>query len=232
MKSAIPEGWYECYDESHQQHYYVHSSSGVSQWEFPSENTFIYEPKESRYPGKAVENINYNRTVLPYQRAESAFPTNEEESLEDMTLDRKKDYIGFAMKYKIERPYADPNFKAPCVICERRICSQVFYPCEHKCVCNSCIKSNKICEEREFSIGLGDHCNCSLCGSVILRIFLSEGGDEAVRYWAWVYEESPPLPKNFRANFRRSAGVLKAVHGVNTEDDYSLENASEKCNVS
>jgi len=125
---------------------------------------------------------------------------------------RNQDYLALAYVYKLHRPYSDHNYRAVCVICHQRPAQDVFFPCEHRCVCRVCIKSEKFVEDRQMGRTEGGYNMCPLCASTVKRILPHEHGKEAEKYWQWVEEIAPELPPGFLRNFRHSASVLEAVY--------------------
>lgn len=125
---------------------------------------------------------------------------------------RNQDYLGLAYIYKLHRPYSDHNYKATCVLCHQRPSQDVFFPCEHRCVCRLCIKNECFVEDRLMSKTAGGYCMCPLCATTIKRILPHENGKEVQKYWEWVEEIVPELPPGFLRNFRRSASALETVY--------------------
>ena len=123
-----------------------------------------------------------------------------------------QDYLGLAQVYRQQRPYSDHNFKATCLLCHERPSQDVFFPCEHRCVCRRCITSEKFCEDRQLQATPGGYCICPLCATAIKRILPHERGSEVDKYWQWVEEISPELPPGFARNFKLSAGALESVY--------------------
>jgi len=123
---------------------------------------------------------------------------------------RNQDYLGLAYMYKLQRPYADHYLHPLCVLCHQFRSEHVFFPCEHRCVCQSCLKKERFCEEG--SPKLDGYSMCPLCAGSIKRILPHERGAEVAKYWAWVEEISPALPPGFLRAFGHSARVLKNVY--------------------
>lgn len=123
-----------------------------------------------------------------------------------------KDYENMARLYRIERPYSDPSFPALCLLCHKNYAQDVFFPCEHHCVCRQCIHKEHICEESMLTRVPDAYINCSLCAAIIKRILPLENGAEVEKYWQWVLEEHPPLPTSFVRDFKHSEGVIKTVY--------------------
>lgn len=122
-----------------------------------------------------------------------------------------QDYVQMARLYKVQRPYSDPHNPVVCLLCHKNLAEDVFFPCEHHCVCRACIKKEKICEERQLAKMPDGYPNCSLCASVIKLILPLEDGLEVDKYWNWVYEEKVTLPTAFMRNWKHSADVIQTV---------------------
>jgi hypothetical protein len=133
---------------------------------------------------------------------------------------RNQDYLGLARMYKLQRPYSDHHFKATCVLCHQRPSRDVFFPCEHRCVCPECLKSERFVEDRLMNKTAGGYCMCPLCATTIKRILPHENGKEVAKYWAWVEEIVPELPPGFLRRWGHSASALEAVyiHGNSIAD--------------
>jgi hypothetical protein len=147
---------------------------------------------------------------------------------------KNQDYLALARLYRIQRPYSDPNYQALCLLCQREYCEDVFFPCEHHCVCRKCMKKEKICEESYFRHHpeQGGCCNCSLCASIIKKIFPLENGKEVGKYWDWVYEEKIDLPIGFMRNWRHSAAVIQKIYIDEKYQNYGTEGVSSFCAIS
>ncbi len=143
-----------------------------------------------------------------------------------------QDYLALARLYRIQRPYSDPNYQALCLLCHREYCEDVFFPCEHHCVCRKCIKREKICEESGLKKDPKGYCNCSLCAGIIKKILPLEGGKEIQRYWDWVYEEKIELPIGFMRNWRHSAAVIQKIYIDEKYQNYGTDGVSSFCSIS
>lgn len=175
------------------------------------------------------EHVEY----APYDE-ESAPPTVKNRSKDLPGGGTTQDYVHMARMYKLTRPYSDPNYYGLCLLCHTNFADMVYFPCEHRCVCSTCIEKENICSDSQFASTPDGYCNCSLCAGIIKLILPSEGGAEVEKYWHWVYEEPVPLPSRFMRDFRHSAAVIKAVHVRNgsTKNVDSFENASKSCALS
>lgn len=133
-----------------------------------------------------------------------------------------QDYEKLAKSYLIERIYAQVGCDLRCVICGKKLCTQVFFPCSHRCVCDDCISRETICDEMTYvvkhseSVNSDDvfngHCNCPLCGSIIKLIVAQDHGNEEERYWEWCNEYVPELPRGFSRRFRQAGEAIKTIY--------------------
>ena len=130
-----------------------------------------------------------------------------------------QDYVHLAEMYRLQREYADPKANLNCVLYKKRPCSDVFFPCQHRCLCPECIVTSQVVEHHHMALVPHGHCNCPLCGSVIKKIIPSAGGAEVDAYWNWVCEVNPHLPDGFLRNFRHSAAVIQKVYVVDNNKD-------------
>lgn len=152
-----------------------------------------------------------------------------EKSTKEIRIDNKKrreliggknlDYFAIAKAYKEQRPYSNPNYKALCILCHKNYSEDVFFPCEHHCVCRECMLNEKICEEGMLNAIPDAYVNCSLCGNVIKLVLPLENGKEVKQYWDWVYEERVMLPRGFMRKWRQSANAIKHIYNSEGEID-------------
>mmetsp|Transcript_19057 Transcript_19057/g.27985 ORF Transcript_19057/g.27985 Transcript_19057/m.27985 type:complete len:624 (-) Transcript_19057:351-2222(-) len=121
----------------------------------------------------------------------------------------------------------DDNYDITCNI--RRI-AKVFFPCEHQCVCDECVESHCFGnrnDDAKSSLSSSSVRCCPLCGEEIKLIldFDAVGGGKAVRekYWSWVNEVKPFIPKSFVSNFpqksKKSISIFKQVVASVDDDD-------------
>ena len=216
--------WIEHYDESHQASYYYNSVTNETSWEKPAEVTVqsCYSLDESgeNNPLKAhyengkvkpkTESRRNLKKIVPSD-IEQAERITSQASAEERT---QQDYIGLSKLYVIQRPYSDHTSDVKCVLCRVNMNPrQVFYPCQHRCVCDDCITSQQVCAMADMAQFPSGFCNCPLCGQIIKRILpAEEGGKDEDRYWEWVLEVKPPLPDGFMKGFRHSAAIIQKVH--------------------
>lgn len=69
------------------------------------------------------------------------------------------------------------------------------------------------------------------CGALVMQLRLNsqqvafvvpyKDGSEATKYWRWVQEIKPPLPKGFRGRFHMAAILLKVGHSLHNGTDWS-----------
>ena len=238
--------WYQYYDDTHQSYYYISSITGISQWEQPDTGVIkwgyddycsgegSYAADEERADEETVTNGTEEIKV------EDSSPLKEGRSTCDIQRTREEktlvggknvDYLHLARQYKLQRPYRDPYNKVLCVLCRNNFAEDVFFPCQHRCVCRKCIRNEQICEDRMLVKMPDGYCNCSLCAAVIKLILPSEQGKEVERYWQWVYEEPVHLPIGFMRNFRHSAGVIQTVYVNSNKGEEDPHDGSNMCTL-
>ncbi len=137
---------------------------------------------------------------------------------------KNQDYLKLAELYRLQRPYLEPSGTVICAICQQEPAIDVFFPCEHRCVCRTCLQKENICEEHVLMTKIAEsgadegsgidfgHCNCPICGQIIKKMFSNERGRAAEDYWAWCYEVNPSLPQGFERRFRQAGEALKTVY--------------------
>ena len=196
-KPRLPEGWAEHIDDATQHPYYHHEALNVTQWEFPSANQ-AYEAEDEDV-SRAVE-APEDDSIESWEVARS--PADAPKKIKPRK--QNKDYIALADAYKLEKQYRDLKSLPTCVMCHRNPCHDVLFPCEHKCVCRSCLQTNGIGESREE----GKWPLCPLCCQEIKRILPSDGR-EVEKYWNWVLEVEPRLPPKFAQRFEFAGAYLR-----------------------
>ena len=225
--------WTEHFDEQHQAIYYYNSVTQETTWEDPrkygnvisidtstphimADNSYDLAPEEDfkaksikLKPNPHTQQSTNKRQVVPVD-TKTESDSNPKEIPPGGT---QQDYVGLSRIYAIERPYADYASSVKCVLCRVNPDPvQVFYPCQHRCVCNSCIESQQVCAMEDIVKFPNGHCNCPLCGQMIKKILPAAGGREEELYWQWVLEVKPPLPQNFMKGFRHSANIIQKIH--------------------
>ena len=145
---------------------------------------------------------------------------------------KNQDYLALARLYKIQRPYSDPNYLAMCLLCHKNVVEDVFFPCEHHCVCRKCIKKEKICCEGDLRKIPDGYINCSLCAGIIKLILPLDGGKEIEKYWEWVFEEKIELPKGFMRNFRHSGAIIQKIYIDEKYHNEDGHGTSSLCSIS
>ena len=248
--SVLPEGWQEYFDETNQCAYYYNESTHTTQWEVPT-SSFNYAPgynqdtdnysdmDDGSDENDLLENHTREEDVLqsfdvslPNRVNISSFKTL---SISGGLPESRKNvipiggntinYLNAAKSYKEQRQYASQDKEIKCSLCKTQFCEVVFFPCEHRCVCNSCLQSSHFCEDRHMNDTVGGYCICPICAGIIKRILPYENGLEIEKYWKWVLEVNPQLPQGFLKNFRHSAAVIQKVY---VEDDFKRKiNGSE-----
>ena len=122
-----------------------------------------------------------------------------------------KDYAAMAREHLQQRQYragtgggAAVGAEVICVMCRTQRCFDVIFPCEHMCVCRDCMRRNCIGEPTTE----GAWAFCPLCCGEIKRILVQDGA-EVEKYWAWVEEVKPKLPKDFALKFEIHGGLIR-----------------------
>lgn len=142
---------------------------------------------------------------------------------------KSQDYLHLAQTYKNQRLYCDKRVDLVCVLCRQRLCLDVLFPCQHRCVCPECIVMHQICEHQHLILIPNGFFNCPLCGTIIKKIIPSAGGEEVEEYWKWVHAVNPELPEGFMRNFRHSSAVIEKIY-MQKED--SSQAKSKACSIS
>ena len=147
-----------------------------------------------------------NPNLAPHNLA----PVHEEEPTQSLT----KDYIKLAQRYKSQENYRSsanlPQSSSICLLChEPCIIERVFWPCEHQCVCNSCIMTHRMGSARFGSSPTASNV-CPLCKDEIKLVLRSRGGKERQQYEAWMNEARPTISRTFVREFKaRSAMEIR-----------------------
>ncbi|KAJ0396524.1 hypothetical protein P43SY_003735 [Pythium insidiosum] len=137
-------------------------------------------------------------------------------SAQDVTKSRTaknaltKNYLHLVKDFERLKPFARlPDGSYPrdvlCVFCEAHTPMSVFFPCQHKCVCEICLKSEEI---GASSTGTRAWSHCPVCMTEI-RVVLPHTGHEEERYWQWVLEVQPALPQLFKSEFKDAGRRLR-----------------------
>jgi hypothetical protein len=234
--------WTRHFDETYQAYYYVNNDNNVSQWEVPVDfmdyeermyemNDPIVEqgPFDVEYDFFRKKSVSIGNGYVSEEDKDvktdmDKFVQNDEyysayEDGADAKIDEERDkngkahdYLAMAQLYKQERPYCDPSNNPLCLLCHSNPSTDVFFPCQHKCVCRDCIMNENICDEYALSENPRGYNLCSLCANSIKLILPGEGGKEEEKYWNWVYAERVELPREFMKRFRHSAAVIQVVY--------------------
>ena len=118
-----------------------------------------------------------------------------------------KDYVSIAMKYARLSKYKNNCVQknTQCIKCLSRsnsgqkssghnkdvfpFLSKVFYPCEHRCICDQCFQGRK-------------WDTCPWCNEQV-KVIVNKTGLETDEYWKWINEVKRPLPLKFHKHFLR-----------------------------
>mmetsp|Transcript_16007 Transcript_16007/g.26848 ORF Transcript_16007/g.26848 Transcript_16007/m.26848 type:complete len:371 (+) Transcript_16007:189-1301(+) len=145
---------------------------------------------------------------------------------------KSQDYLGMIQIYNLQRPFLDRSHNINCVLCQRVVPEDVFFPCEHKVVCRGCIQKEQVCPDYDLQKFPNGHCNCPLCAAIIKLILPNENGKEVEKYWSWVLAVKPELPQGFLRDFRHSAAIIQKVH---IDENIAMRKRREKkscCTIS
>ena len=237
-EDSLPEGWSQYYDSEQNSFYYVNNSNSESQWERPSKeskelqtyprvNTFhsdtnYYSDVENdKYSDVDEDTYSYKnepeieiRDEIDDFRKKSNITTNS-----TITGGTNQDYLYLTKLYRMQRPYSDIKISQICILCNRNVVTDAFFPCNHRCVCKSCINKEEIKEHSSRNIFEYPHAhfNCPLCAGIIKKIITCDNGREEEKYWNWVNEIKPPLPVGFEKRFGHAAAAITTVY-VNNKD--------------
>jgi hypothetical protein len=140
--------------------FYHNNTTGLTQWENPA--------------GISHQQVETKENQVEMSNQRKVTPIN-------IVGGVNIDYLHHAALYKINRPYSDPNAQSRCVLCRKSECNQVFFPCEHRVCCSSCISKENIYEfGSEMNMNANGHCNCPLCGGIIKKILPFEHGNYTI----------------------------------------------------
>lgn len=145
---------------------------------------------------------------------------------------KSQDYLGMIQIYNLQRPFLDRAHNINCVLCQKVVPEDIFFPCEHKVVCRGCIQREQVCPDYDLQKFPNGHCNCPLCATIIKLILPNENGMEVEKYWSWVLAVKPELPQGFLRDFRHSAAIIQKVH---IDENIALRKKREKkacCTIS
>ena len=194
-----------------------------SEEEDPNLTAFYSDMDENEESDEFDTSVNYSEMfpVEAYEQRNNqvAVMNTRLEDKVDLVGGRNQDYLGLARDYKMQRKFSDPQKHPSCVLCHKESAKDTFFPCEHRCVCSTCIKTENFCDERDMPYRKNGYNICPLCASVIKFMIPFNHGQEVEKYWEWVEEVAPPLPPGFYRKFNRSAEVLHKVYIDKVEHD-------------
>ena len=160
----------------------------------------VYEQVDTREHHATKKSYSKKTSVYPLHKQDEQLyeklPINTLASIADQNagLDLgsyTKDYVRLSMEYKRTEKYRRGyKHRLPaCIKCSRqsRHVGKVFFPCEHRCVCDSCL-AKQLPKK------------CALCNQAI-RIILDHTGKEQEQYWKWVEEVKPSISNAFLKSF-------------------------------
>ena len=126
--------------------------------------------------------------------------------LSKYTADRTftKNYADIAIDYRKQVKYiarkdnapnvvgAHPSSPPTCSMCNVGKCRQVFFPCQHACVCDNCIQQHEIGVLNASDPTARTWNACPLCVEKIVRVVpLHDQSEE--NYFKWLHEAKPPV---------------------------------------
>lgn len=207
---SLPQNWDRHFDDESGSYFYYNISTGETQWDVPldcnsemdasSTNPLINkDPADmtmlENEPAQIPELDTFDERV----KRNADYVGMDNEYL-DERVKRNVDYVGMANEYKNTSSYRKLDGNQTCLVCYKGKSSHVLFPCGHKCVCTACMKSNRLADSVPKKNARGDKWRlCPLCCEEIKRI-LPHDGFEYEKYWDWVNEVKPPLPKGFVLN--------------------------------
>mmetsp|Transcript_15081 Transcript_15081/g.27786 ORF Transcript_15081/g.27786 Transcript_15081/m.27786 type:complete len:293 (-) Transcript_15081:107-985(-) len=150
----------------------------------------------------------------------------------------QKNYFALAREHRERMPYTRQldtrhfqceNLK--CVLCEEVKPIRVFFPCDHMCVCEGCLKEHNINSQHQSKPSRSEPwTSCPLCMSDIKLMLVYDYGNEIDVYWQWVYSSKPKLPARFLRKFKLapSTTILGATQSALTEKCVSEEASDDR----
>ena len=170
-------------------------------------------------------NINYFPLSLPLQAPIiEGTTTDSQQYLSNPNSDAVRqvkvptttqDYVSLANIHRLQIKFSSHAAKfgeVPiCLLCHKSECKTVLFPCEHRCVCDSCIQKESFCDADTVHKILNGFCNCPLCAQIIKKMLPYDNGKEIEKYWDWVNEVNPVMPSGFIRNFRHSAAIIQKI---------------------
>ncbi|KDO31615.1 hypothetical protein SPRG_03535 [Saprolegnia parasitica CBS 223.65] len=131
------------------------------------------------------------------------------EALRRQSQSMTTDYISDVERYNSAKPFSrrpDKTFdpEARCIMCKTHKIHMVFFPCEHKCVCNKCLEYHPPVTK---IAGKGAHWPhaCPVCYRDVTIMF-ENTGFEVDHYWK--LDEVPHLSNSFVTTFKRAGSRL------------------------
>ncbi|DAZ94369.1 TPA: hypothetical protein N0F65_001103 [Lagenidium giganteum] len=142
-----------------------------------------------------------------------------------------KNYIEIARDFTLMQAFNRlPDGTYPpdtkCVFCGVGVPVAVFFPCQHRCVCDMCINRHSIAPANRKPSARSQ---CPVCMAEI-RLILPHTGKEEEQYWAWVMEVQPQLPSYFKQEFKDAAKRLRknSVAPTNNSHWSSSDTAADR----
>lgn len=226
--------WSEHIDRSSGVPFYYNASTGETTWQRPAElllGTDDLQPFKIAHPqplgnGNGAGSGNGTQRSAKSELSLLSLANNcdsgEATRCVDENQPRKVDYLGLVQAYQQQAPYRNLDGGQLCLSCHSRPSTHVFFPCQHKCVCERC--HAKI-EQTHPEIAL----LCPVCGEHAKKI-LPHTGNEVEEYWEWVMEIKPPLPPGFKNRFKHTKYALRHMM-VHPQEETEIVATSACCAI-
>jgi len=94
----------------------------------------------------------------------------------------------------------------PCCLCHVEIASIVLFPCDHLCICKSCLDN---CDIGPYDCRKDKNWHaCPVCMTEISLVLSFADGNEYQEYSNWVFEVKPKLPFYFEKTFKLASSQI------------------------
>ncbi|CAK4725071.1 hypothetical protein LEN26_016352 [Aphanomyces euteiches] len=198
--SEVPEGWIKTVDE-HGTIVYQHVMSGHCQAHMPVVDPSMKKKKSRRSISHRTTSKSIIEDVLPDKTDYTQALRNESKSM-------VTDYLGEVEKFNAAKPYArqpdNSYLDTLCICCKQRRTHMVFFPCQHKCMCDLCIKGLKVGWPPDHDSPFR---GCPVCQCEVTKMF-EHTGHEQQDFWDWAYEVKPYLSAAFEHKFKMTGRML------------------------
>eukprot|EP00949_MAST-11_sp_MAST-11-sp1_P000596 g596.t1 len=197
----VASNWSEAIDPESGHPYYYNTVSGETSWEKP-EGYDEWCAQWNEYYGQGSD------AAVSHGQSDSVGQSSDGTGGGHI-VQRKmnKDYIKMAQTYAALEPYRRLAMGmggegATCILCSSNLSTEILLPCEHSCICSSCI--DQYGYGRRPSQGK-KHPACPACRRTVYKVvklekFLSLARD---------YGPAPKLKDEFKASFSSSAKLIE-----------------------